>query len=128
VPVPVAVAVLVVVVFVGLAVAVVVVVPAVLAPGAVPAPGAAVRLPPEAVVVSPGVLGPPPGVAGAELGAELLGPPAQASSTGKPSRPGISLPLRTTELKNFSAVLRSLKVMSVAAAVVWMPVNSPMPW
>lgn len=64
-----------------------------------------------------------PGVVGAEAEA-----PAQETSTGEASRPGISLPLTRTELKNFSAVLRSLKVISVEAVVVWMSVNSPMPW
>ncbi len=65
------------------------------------------------------------GVVGAEAEAPFA--PAQESSTGEESRLGISLPLRRTELKNFSAVLRSLKVISVEAGVVWMSVNSPMP-
>ena len=65
-----------------------------------------------------------PGVVGTEPVEPLLVP--QASSTGV-SMPGISLPLRRTLLKNFSAVLRSLKVISAEVGVVWMSVNSPMP-
>ncbi len=64
-----------------------------------------------------------PGVVGTDPLESL--DPAQASSTA--SRPGISLLLSRTLLKNFSAVLRSLKVISVAEGVVWMSVNSPMP-
>jgi 3-deoxy-D-manno-octulosonic acid (KDO) 8-phosphate synthase len=65
------------------------------------------------------------GVVGVEAEAPLA--PAQASSTGA-SRLGISLLRSRTELKNFSAVLRSLKVISVEAGVVWISVNSPIPW
>lgn len=65
------------------------------------------------------------GVVGVEVEAPLA--PAQASSTGA-SRPGISLLRSRTELKNFSAVLRSLKVISVEVGVVLMSVNSPIPW
>jgi hypothetical protein len=68
----------------------------------------------------------PPGVVGVDPEAPFA--PAQVSSTGEASRPGISLLLRRTELKNFSAVFRSLKVISVEVDVVWMSVNSPMPW
>lgn len=64
-----------------------------------------------------GLVPPPPGVVGVEPEAPFA-VPAQASSTGEASRPGISLLLRRTELKNFSAVLRSLKVISVEAGVV----------
>lgn len=67
-----------------------------------------------------------PWAVGTEPVEELLVAP-QASSRGAPSRPGISLLLRRTLLKNFSAVLRSLKVISVEEGVVWMSVNSPMP-
>ncbi len=72
------------------------------------------------------VLMAPLGVVGVEPEATLA--PAQVSSTGEPSSPGISLLLRSTELKNFSAVLRSLKVISVEVEVMLMSVNSPMPW
>lgn len=71
-----------------------------------------------------------PGVVGTEppLAVEEDEDPTQASSMGEEvSRPGISLLLRRTLLKNFSAVLRSLKVISVEEGVVWMSVNSPMP-
>ena len=67
-----------------------------------------------------------PGVLAMELEpGPLLG--FHASSTW-PSIPGISLPLSRMPLKNFSAVLRSVKVMSVAEEVVCMSVNSPMPY
>ena len=44
-----------------------------------------------------------------------------------PSMPCMTLLFRVTSLKNFSAVLRSLKVMSVDVGDVWMLVNSPTP-
>lgn len=69
-----------------------------------------------------------PGEVGPELEAPLE--PAQAMSRDEEEesgRPGISLLARSTELKNFSAVLRSLKVISVETGVVWISVNSPMP-
>ena len=70
---------------------------------------------------------PAPAVVGTEPEVPLA--PAQASSSGEGvSRPGISLLARRTELKNFSAVLRSLKATSVEVGVVWMSVNSPIPW